>query len=259
MQATTEPDGSARCDERYLWRCQTVLTDDCSVQAKIIKLTGLSLQHQHVPMPFLPFLHGSTIRPKKWYYWWRAVSSAYIVRPNKRTLHAIEERKRLIYPALRIPRGTIAVHVRHGDKWKESESVDDLQYMTMVENLHDEAQGKLGLTHNIYLSTEDEGTVRNFQQFSGWNVSYTHVQRFTDPQLSPLSIADRIGRANEMLNSLVSLDLALQCDAFVMTLSSNWCRLIDELRATVRCKADRPFLDAQQDNAQVDYDYSWRR
>ena len=225
----------------------------------MLKLTGTPVQHQHIPKPFLPFLHGSIIRPNKWYYWWRAVSAAYIVRPNKRTLHAIEERRKAIYPAQRIAHGTIAVHVRHGDKWKESESVDDTHYMTMVETLYDEAQGKLGLTRNIYLSTEDEETVRSFQQFTGWNVSYTDVQRYTDPELSPLSIAGRIGRANEMINSLVSLDLALQCDAFVMTLSSNWCRLIDELRATVRCKADRPFLDAQQDNALADYDLSWRR
>lgn len=207
----------------------------------------------------MPFLHDSIIRPDKWYYWWRAVSAAYIVRPNERTLHAIEERKKLIYPAREIAPGTIAVHVRHGDKWRESELVDDARYIKIVERLKAQASDELGLTHNIYLSTEDEGTVRSFQQFAGWNVSYTHVQRFTDPQLSPLNIAGRIGRANEMLNSLVSLDLALQCDAFVMTLSSNWCRLIDELRATVRCKADRPLLDAQQDNTIADYDLSWRR
>ena len=91
------------------------------------------------------------------------MSAAYIVRPNKRTLHAIEERKRLIYPALIIPHGSIAVHVRHGDKWKESESVDDAHYMTIIKNLYDEAPRKLGLTHNIYLSTEDEEIVRSFQ------------------------------------------------------------------------------------------------
>ena len=230
----------------------------CRAQVKIIKLDGLSLQHHHVPKPFVPFLHSSIIRPKKWYYWWRAVSAAYIVRPNERTLHAIEEKKKLIYPSRMIPPGTIAVHVRHGDKWKESELVDDARYIKLVEHLRAEASDELGLTHNIYLSTEDEETVRSFRQFAGWNVSYTHVQRFTDPQFSTVEIADKVGKANEMLNSLVSLDLALQCDAFVITLSSNWCRLIDELRATVRCKADRPLLDAQQDNTMADYDLSWR-
>jgi hypothetical protein len=41
----------------------------------------------------------------------------------------------------------------------------------------------------------------------------------------------------------------------VGTLSSNWCRLIDELRATVRCKADRVYLDAQQENPPADLDW----
>lgn len=58
-----------------------------------------------------------------------------------------------------------------------------------------------------------------------------------------------------MLNSLLHLDLALQCDSFVGTLSSNWCRLIDELRSTVRCKAHVPYLDAQQDS--LPYDVDW--
>ena len=235
------------------------LRNACLAQVTILKLSEVSKQNHHVPSLFLPFLQGSSIRHNKWYYWWRAVSTAYTVRPNKRTLLAIEERKTQIFPAHTIPQGSIAVHVRHGDKWVEVEPVDDNRYMKVVASLQAEAPKELGLTHNIYLSTEDEDTVKSFQQFSGWNVSFTHVQRFTDPHLSPQNIAGSIGRANEMLNSLVSLDLALQCDAFVMTLSSNWCRLIDELRATVRCKADRPFLDAQQDNTLSDYDLSWRR
>jgi len=73
--------------------------------------------------------------------------------------------------------------------------------------------------------------------------------------MSTLAHAAKIGPYEEMLNSLVSLDLALQCDGFVGTLSSNWCRLIDELRATVRCKAHAPYLDAQQEK--LPYDVDW--
>jgi hypothetical protein len=32
---------------------------------------------------------------------------------------------------------------------------------------------------------------------------------------------------------LLNLEYSAQCDAFVGTLASNWCRLTDELRATV--------------------------
>lgn len=56
----------------------------------------------------------------------------------------------------------------------------------------------------------------------------------------------QVGPANEMVDALLNLDLALACDAWVGTLTSNWCRLVDELRATLRCKAHGRYLDAQQ-------------
>ena len=37
----------------------------------------------------------------------------------------------------------------------------------------------------------------------------------------------------EYTSMLLNLEYALKCDAFVGTLASNWCRLVDELRATV--------------------------
>lgn len=37
--------------------------------------------------------------------------------------------------------------------------------------------------------------------------------------------------------------LAIECDAWVGTLASNWCILIDELRATVALKAAHPLVD----------------
>ena len=89
-------------------------------------------------------------------------------------------------------------------------------------------------------------------------ITFTGVKRYTDRNTSPMQWAAEIGRSSEMLNSLTSLDLSLQCDAFVVTLSSNWCRLIDELRATVRCKADHPLLDAQQMDVTGDYNLEWR-
>ena len=38
------------------------------------------------------------------------------------------------------------------------------------------------------------------------------------------------GFAAEYLDSLLNLELALECNGWIGTLSSNWCRLIDELR-----------------------------
>lgn len=100
----------------------------------------------------------------------------------------------------------------------------------------------------IFLSTEDPSTIEYFARQPLWNVSYANVTRKPDVNKSTLSYVAEIGGYEEMLNSLVNLDCALECDAWIGTLSSNWCRLIDELRATVRCKAHGPYLDAEQKN-----------
>lgn len=188
------------------------------------------------------------------------MSAAYLVRPNKRTLKAIEQRKREIYPGMNVVKGTTAIHVRHGDKGSEYPVAPESQYVSVLEDLYAKHAQQWGLTRNVFLSTEDDRTVEYFEGLPAWQVTYTRVDRYHNTSRSPMEHATKVGKSNELLNSLVSLDLALQCDAFVMTLSSNWCRLIDDLRATVRCKADRPFFDAQQDNSRPeDYNLYWRR
>lgn len=51
------------------------------------------------------------------------------------------------------------------------------------------------------------------------------------------------GFHEEVLDGLLNLDLALQCDGFVSSFASNWARLIEELRSTVRCKANSAYID----------------
>lgn len=63
------------------------------------------------------------------------------------------------------------------------------------------------------------------------------------------------GRDEEWLNSLVSLSLALEADSWVLHMSSNWCRLVDELRSTVRCKASGLLIDPERQLA--DFDTNW--
>lgn len=115
-----------------------------------------------------------------------------------------------------------------------------------------------GLTRNIFLSTEDPGAVAYFEQLSLWNTSYTAWPREHNVHKSSPDYARETGAANEMLNSLINLDLHMQCEGWVGTLTSNWCRLIDELRSTVRCKADRLYVDAQQVNPPMDMDFRRR-
>jgi hypothetical protein len=69
------------------------------------------------------------------------------------------------------------------------------------------------------------------------------------------------GYSEEMLDCLLNLDLSLSCDGFVASFYSNWARLIEELRATVRCKAHKVFLDVgtelMQDQRFGGLDLNW--
>lgn len=218
---------------------------------------------QAVPEAFKGLLKSSPIRPERWYYWWRAQSAAYIVRPTARTRNEIAARKRRYFGGERIRAGTISVHVRHGDKDTETALVEDQVYLRVAEEMRGAqesaknvtAAGGESLRHQIFLSTEDPGTVAAFHADAEWDVQATKVTRKLPGNLTTLEITAQGNPYEEMLNSLMNLDLALQCDGFVGTLSSNWCRLIEELRATVRCKAHVPYLDAQQDKQPYDTDW----
>jgi hypothetical protein len=59
--------------------------------------------------------------------------------------------------------------------------------------------------------------------------------------------------ADEVLNRMMNLDLALDCDAWVTTLSSNRGRLIEELRSTSRCKANGIYRDAEQSHPPTNF------
>lgn len=90
---------------------------------------------QAVPPQLKSLLEASPIRPNRWYYWWRAQSAAYIVRPNARTRNEIAARKRRIFAGERVRPGTLSVHVRHGDKIVESALVEDRVYLKVVEDM----------------------------------------------------------------------------------------------------------------------------
>ena len=217
-----------------------------------VKLSLMPEQHFFAPSIFTQFLENSPIEAAKHHYWWKAQAVAFLVRPNKRVLEEIEARKRSSFRR-HIRQGTISCHIRHGDKWMEAAIVEDENYMRAIEELRtlSKTQRK-HLRREIFLSTEDPLSIEYFRNNTGWTTLYTQVPRKPDRHVSNMQYAEEIGKANEMINSLLNLDLALECDAWVGTMTSNWCRLIDELRSTVRCKSDGMYWDAEQKNPPSD-------
>lgn len=177
------------------------------------------------------------------YYWWRAQAAAYFVRFPNHVQAALHRHALKIYPSLNLPSGVIAVHVRRGDKIKEARICSDNEFLAAAEAL--EKRMSIASSHMIYLSTEDSDTVDFFRNTT-FSVTQTDVERFHRSNVKVVDAALAHGIDVEMADSMVSLKFALQADGFVGDLSSNWVRLIDELRSTVMCKAHLPFVDPSQ-------------
>lgn len=152
--------------------------------------------------------------------------------------HAIK-----IYPGPRLPRGVISVHVRRSDKINEAVLRNDSEFLMAAEAMVSSETCCKG--RQIFLSTEDSLTVEAFQS-SSFTVTHTVVPRFHRSNVRVVDGAVARGIDMELADSMISLKYALQCDAFIGDLSSNWVRLIDELRSTIRCKAHVPFVDPSQ-------------
>lgn len=145
---------------------------------------------------------------------------------------------------------SVQVHVRRGDKWKESPPVANELYESAAQLLHSRAAGgPTPLQQRLFVSTEDASAVDFFVNQTSWEVEWAETGLLKqDKEVGTIEYARRFGAVNDMTGSLLNLRLALECNAWVGTLSSNWCRLIDELRSTVGCKAHLPFADPAQTN-----------
>lgn len=211
-----------------------------------------------VPPILQTFLNMSPVDPSKHFYWWRAQSASFLLRPNKRTSEEMRRHRLLIFPREKILKGTISCHIRRGDKWKEFANTGDAAYVHALKQLRVQAEHRgIELNKEIFLSTEDPGAITYFENLKDWTTYYTIVPRKPDRNRDNQDYAREFGPAREMINSLINLDLALQCDAWVGTLTSNWCRLIDELRSTLRCKANALYIDAAQQLSTANLD--WRK
>lgn len=167
-----------------------------------------------------------------------------------------------------LPPGTIALHVRHGDKAVEMPLLPFEQYVEEAERLAggDQALRVLGdpfaessttfayppgrfAGRVLFVSTENPevadqavrlATGPHAAGAAAWHVALTDENR-TNAGVAAM----RRQRGNGMatLESFLNLELALEADAWVCTLLSNWCQLIDELRMTVAGKAYAPYID----------------
>jgi hypothetical protein len=208
----------------------------------------------HAPRVFETWLNTTLIPYSEHFYWWRAQASAYIVRPNTRVLAELAARRQRQLRGGELRIGCVSLYVRHGDKGTESPVFTDEQYEMATTKLR---RLDPSLTHQVFLSTEDPKTVAYFSDTTrGWATSYVDMPRKPDRHKSNMQYMQEHGVAEEMLDGLLNLHLACECDGYVSSIFSNWARLIDEMRSTVRCKEECLYMDVHYQSA-AGVDHNW--
>lgn len=204
------------------------------------------------PTQFQSLLDCGPVKTASYYYWWRAVAAAYFVRPNTHTLQTLREYSSPYL--LKEGQRCIGMYVRRGDKGGEMREVALQSYFDTAELLwHQKTKfSSKSRIKTIFLGTEDPSVIEFAHDWGlrrGWRILYTTL--FDRASVSARLDADSLSMNSslvrhhdlEYLSILLNVELLLRCDAWVCTLASNFCRIIDELRATVGLKANRVFAD----------------
>jgi len=207
------------------------------------------------------------------YYWWRAVSAAYILRPNIPTLKKLESLRAL---PLQPQEDYLSMYVRRGDKHVEMKLVDLKEFWSAAALVQIELmkiRGQAGgqekqdntpttnstaATPILFIASESPSVIEQGEQWgkiSGWRVLYTSL--FDREKVSAhldhkaLKVLRKsfavVHHDLEYLSMLLTLDYATRSQGWVCTLASNYCRVIDELRATVGGKTNFPFADLSKE------------
>jgi hypothetical protein len=226
--------------------------------------------------------------------WVRAQTVGFLARLNDATLAAIRAARldpqahgggtdvnapppsALPFP---LPPGTIAAHVRHGDKSREMSLVDELDYLeaakrlvagakdaTLAAALADQARqfgfsAAVGVTARrdpppvlpplaprLFISTEDTEALARLVGVGpsrGWEVIFSRLPRLNEGPAAQMQNAGP-GAVRLTRQHLGQLLLSLEADAWVGTYASNWNRLIDELRSVWVPKAAGPYVEVGQ-------------
>eukprot|EP01038_Epipyxis_sp_PR26KG_P014108 gene14108-18929_t len=243
--------------------------------------------HSFVPFQMIPLIKCSPMRDDNMYYWWRAVSATYLIRPNKRTLDFLTTFMNLPSHDLH---QCIAMFVRHGDKGIEMQLLQFSDYRIVAEGLwsngllpaskklkymnnnmdyshkNDDHANQFNLTlsnsmvlssnGSFFITTEDPAVLKEADEWgkaNNWKILYTNLFHREDlTAYYTWAEQHERGKANkhddlEYTSMLLNLYYSLRCEAWVCTMASNSCRVIDELRATIGAKANRVYADISKE------------
>eukprot|EP00939_MAST-03C_sp_MAST-3C-sp1_P003088 g3088.t1 len=150
--------------------------------------------------------------------------------------------------SMQIPKDLITVHMRWGDKHKETRLHKASKYVNAVKDmLLARSQASSENPVHVYVHSEDPRAMVAFREAcpSAWllygNQAAVSSSSTASPQTGAGSTEGRLGTM-----SIAALVIAMEADEYVLTSTSNWSRLINELRLGVidpRCNGCTRMID----------------
>jgi len=175
---------------------------------------------------------------EKQIYWAVMQAMAYLTRLQDTTRAAIRSLQADAFDNRTLAPQTVSIHMRFGDKSREGSLQSEQRYITLANSI--------SANYSAYfVSTEDQlalDRVRDQLTRPVWFVRGKRLAR--EERETALTELARQGDASGMfVDAWLNLLLAIQCDAYIGTLSSTWNRMLDALRSTVGCKAQAKYYD----------------
>lgn len=214
--------------------------------------------------PFMPqsmslIWKCSPVITNQYQRWWAAITSAYLLRPNQATLALMDKYRSSIDFDTKKDE-CVSVYLRRGDKHKEMRLIDDFtqffdsakllwKNMVAMGRVPSSAQG------TMYLASEDPTAIdagKAWGKLNNWKIlelelfDRSKIDTWLNSTMQEKLQHEKKIKHHELeyFSFVMSLDYHLRCGAYVCTYESNFCRVIDELRATVGGKANKQIIEA---------------
>jgi hypothetical protein len=172
--------------------------------------------------------------PKKSWAFARSHVLRYLLRPRPEVAAFVEATAARPFPH-GLPRPLAALFVRWQDKGAESPTFGIDAYFAQLAPI-----AKALHLRDVYLGSDDARAVGEARAAYGGQFA---IHALDIPRnFSMLTDKGRTPLGGQMLASLADLYVQAHADVWVGTLSSNWCRMVDELRSAAG-KTCLPFLD----------------
>ena len=212
-----------------------------------------------IPPPLMSMLHCSPFHREKYRYYWRSLTAAFLMRPNAATRQLILQHRQ--DPSMAFDKEKdqcVSVYIRRGDKHLEMRIIEDEKvFFNQAKNMSGHFKTPSGEVQKkgfMFLGSEDPGvmdTALTWGKENDWTILHSSLFDKRDVSTGLNNELQQAARAKgefqhnewEYFTMVLDIDAHIRCEAFVCTHRSNFCRIIDELRATVGGKANKVYAD----------------